>query len=222
MVIQVLRRAALVVLLATLLAACGGGSTDDSADPAAEPTAGTPSAEGSATEEPAPNGGGNPAIETAGLPIGGVNEFTEETECAFVSYSGAIPDGIELTHAEVHVDGGKRAQLDCGTPCDGYTFSPRQQQCSVGLTVESGTSATLSFRGRVSCSLPAAACASFREGLTAQSVQVFGPPASPSPSESPSESPSAHPSESTSGGGDGEGDGDGDGNGNGEQPSPTG
>ncbi|MCW6010973.1 hypothetical protein K1W54_41465 [Micromonospora sp. CPCC 205371] len=208
-------RGLLPVMLATLLAACGGGSTDGSADPTAEPTAGTPSAEASATEEPAPNGGGDPAIETVGLPIGGVNEFTQETECAFVAYSDAIPDGIEMTGAEVFVDGGKRASLDCGTDsCDGYTFSAARKLCAIGLTVKSGTSATLSIKGRVSCSLPAAECASFLERLTGQSIQVFGPPASPSPSESPYVSPSAHPSETASGGGDGDG--------NGEQPSPSG
>lgn len=188
--------ALLSVLLVALAACDASGPGGASPDPTAETSAGTPAAEGTGAEDPAPNGGGKPAIETVGLPVGGGGQTGERNQCVFVNWTNAdgginVPQGIQATVTEVRLDRGvTTGACDDIDSCEGYTFTPASEGCSVGVTAEPGT-ATLFVGGHVTCSLSAAECATLLSGAggSAGSIPITGPDPSPSPTESPTWSP---------------------------------
>lgn len=186
---------ALLSVLIVALAGCDASGPDDaSPDPTAETSAGTPAAEGTGAEEPVPGGGG-PAIETVGLPVGGGgNAGGQRDQCVFLNWTNddggtTVPAGIEATVTEVVLDGGV-ASGGCGEapPCVGYTFTPGSSGCSVKVTLEPGE-ATLSLRGQVACSLSAAECAALLGDYEGIRIEGPEPTESPSPTPSPISTP---------------------------------
>jgi hypothetical protein len=186
---------ALSVVLFAALGGCGGsGPGDAGPEPTtAAPTTGTPAVEGTGAEEPAPDGGGEPALETVGLPIGGGGNGARD-QCVLLIWSGdPVPVGVQVAVADVRVDGGVKSGVCDEKPlCDGYTFTNESTSthrgCFVGVTIESGD-ATVSVRGSVTCSLPPAECEAFRDSLPSDATENTIPGPSPTPTMTPSGTP---------------------------------
>jgi len=201
--------AALLSVLFATLTGCDPGPRDAAPDPTVETSASAPAAEGSGVETPPPPAVDKPAIETAGLPVGGGGDASgERTQCVSLNWTNGggditIPNGLRATVTEILFDGGVAGGACKGIPsCQGYTFTPTNRLCSVEVTIESGR-ATLSLRGSVTCSLSPAECAPLLDRLNgaASSTAIEGPSpspstttASPSPSASSSSSPDSTPS----------------------------
>lgn len=173
-------RGALILALVTTLAACGGdGSGDGAVDPTTEPSAGTPSAEGTAPERPAPGGDNNPAIELAGAPAGngGSTPNDDGTLCVDVRWLGDRDDadlgeGIAFAVSEVRLAGAEQADYSCpDDPCQGFTFDSNTDNC-VHAVRPGESEGTLSLYGRILCSAPAQDCADFRSRLQTRSIPI--------------------------------------------------
>ena len=177
--------AAALVLVALLATACNGGdSTSTDADPATERTTGTPAAEGTGPESPAPGGNGQPGIEAPGLPVGGsgttIGDTNGQRQCVSVNWLGSgdtdLKEGIQVTNIQVRLDHGEvTGSCENGPSCDGYTFTLNNRACWVAVSLKPGVD-RLRVSGNVSCSLAWEECEKFTNGLQPQSIEVAGPP----------------------------------------------
>lgn len=188
-------RCAAPVAVALVLAACNGGGgapAADESDPPPTQSPGAPAAEGSGPEQPAPDAPRGPAIQTAGLPIGG-NTFDalEQRQCVPVSWLGTdLPSGVAVRVTRVWTSKPERfsvSDFDCsGEPCGSYTFDSDSDSCTVAVTVTATTDddADLFMEGRVSCSSgDSGSCRDLVAGLERQPAQLSYRPESPTDTE---------------------------------------
>jgi hypothetical protein len=205
MPVRFIRSALVLVMLAMLATACvNGDSANDGADPTLEPSTGTPAAERTGNEPPAPGGGDKPAIETAGAPAGdgGFDKNDDGAYCLYVQWLGqqdgaSAGEGAAFEVTEVRLSGVEPADFgSClGTPCVGFTFDSNSDGCTYAVR-PSAAGGTLALYGRVLCSGSAEDCQKFKSSLVLRPTPI--PPSddeseSPTPTTTPSPTPTPTP-----------------------------
>jgi hypothetical protein len=205
MSIRIIRGTLLLVLLTALTAGCGNDAPSHTgSDPSVEPSAGTPSREGTSHEPPAPGGGDKPAIDIAGGPAGdgGATQNDDGSLCMDVRWLGGqdeanLGEGVVFEVTEIRLAGARRAGFACpDDPCQGFTFDSNSDNCTHAVR-PGDAEGTLSLYGRIVCSASPQHCREFRSNLRLRTIPI---PAAhgggeeteePTPTEEPTDPPNS-------------------------------